>query len=97
MPKYITLCSYTDQGVKAIKESPARLDAAKQAFKAMGGEMTDFYLVMGEYDLVVIGDMPDDATTAKLALMIGAGGAIRTKTLRAFTEEEYRKIISELP
>ena len=97
MPTYIVLCNFTDQGVKAIKESPARLDAAKQAFKAMGGEMKAFYLVMGDYDMVVIGEMPDDVTTAKLALAIGSAGAIRTKTFRAFTEEEYRGIIAGLP
>ena len=70
------------------------LDAA---FKAMGGELNQFYLVMGRYDMVVIGEAPDDETAAKLALAIGSQGAIRTETLRAFTEEEYRTIISALP
>jgi uncharacterized protein with GYD domain len=97
MPTYISLCNFTDQGIKAIKESPARLEAVKGAFKAMGGEMKAFFLVMGEYDMVVIGEVPDDATVAKLALSIGSGGAIRTKTLRAYTEEEYKAIIAGLP
>lgn len=97
MPTYITLIRYTQQGVQNIKESPGRLDAAKEAFKAMGAELKAYYLTMGQYDAVVIGEAPNDEVVAKLALSIGAAGAIRTETLRAFTEDEYRKIISALP
>ena len=97
MATYISLLRFTQQGVENIKESPARLDAAKQAFQAMGAELKEFYLVMGEYDAVVVAEAPDDETVAKLALAIGAAGAIRTETLRAFPEEEYRKIIAALP
>jgi|SRR3990172_5733637 len=97
MPTYISLLRYTQQGVQNIKESPARLDAAKKAFQAMGGELKQWYLVMGQYDAVVVSEGPDDETAAKLALAIGAQGNIRTETLRAFTEEEYRKLIASLP
>ena len=97
MPTYITLMRYTQQGMGNIKESPARVDAAKEAFKAMGGELKEFYLVMGQYDAVVIGEVPDDETVAKLSLAIGSKGAIRMETLRAFTEDEYREIIAALP
>lgn len=97
MATYITLLRFTEKGIENIKEGPARLDAAKQAFQAMGAELKAFYLVTGAYDAVVIGEVPDDETVAKLALMIGSQGNIRTETLRAFTEDEYRKIISGLP
>jgi uncharacterized protein with GYD domain len=97
MPTYITLVRWTQQGIQNIKESSARLDAAKQAFKAMGAELKEIYLVMGRYDLVVIGEVPNDETVAKLSLAIGATGNIRTETLRAFPEDEYLKIIADLP
>ena len=97
MPTYIILLRYTQQGIGDIKESPKRLDAAKQAFRAMGAELKQWYLVMGQYDAVVIGEAPDDETVMKIALSIGARGAIRTETLRAFTEDEYRKLIAALP
>jgi uncharacterized protein with GYD domain len=97
MATYIVLLRYTQQGVEKIKESPARLDAAKKAFQAMGAELKQWYLVMGRYDAVVVGEAPDDETVAKLALAIGSQGSIRTETLRAFTEDEYRKIIAALP
>lgn len=97
MPTYVTLISYTQRGVENMKESPARLDAAKEVFKSMGAELKSFYLAMGRYDAVVISEGPDDETAAKLALTIGSAGAVRTETMRVFNEDEYRKLISELP
>jgi uncharacterized protein with GYD domain len=97
MRTFITLIRFTPQGIGGIKESPKRLDAAKQAFRAMGAELKQWYLVQGQYDAVVIGEAPDDETAMKLALIINSQGAIRTETLRAFTEDEYRKIIAALP
>lgn len=97
MPTYIVLINYTQQGIENIKAGPSRLDAAKEAAKAMGGEIKGFYLTMGRYDLVAIVEAPDDESVAKLVLAFGLGGAIRTETLRAFTEGEYRQIIAALP
>jgi uncharacterized protein with GYD domain len=97
MATYVSLISYTQQGMQNIKESPARLDAAKKAFKSMGAELKQWYLLIGEYDALIISEAPDDETVAKLLLMISALGNVRTKTLRAFTEDEYRKIIAGLP
>lgn len=97
MATYIVLINFTAKGVEDIKESPARLEAAKEGFKAMGAELKAFYSVLGRYDSVVIAEAPDDETAAKLALAIGSQGNIRTETLRAFTEDEYRKIVAALP
>lgn len=97
MPTYITLVHYTQQGIGKIKESPSRLEAAKKTFKSLGAEIKAFYLVTGQYDAVVIIEAPDDETAAKLAMATGSQGYIRTETMRAFTEAEYRKIIGELP
>ena len=97
MPTYMTLIRYTQQGIESIKDSPTRLDAAKDLYRSLGAEIKSFYLTMGRYDVVVISEAPDDETTTKLAMTIGSSGAIRTETFRIFTEDEYRKLISELP
>jgi uncharacterized protein with GYD domain len=97
MPTYVTLINYTQKGIENMKESPKRLDKAKEIFKAMGAEIKAYYLAMGRYDAVVIAEGPDDETAAKLALTVASAGAIRTETFRVFTEGEYRKMISELP
>jgi len=97
MGTYISLVNYTQQGIEKVKESPHRLDAVKKVYEAAGGKLLQFYLVMGRYDVVVIGEAPDEKAAAKIALTIGSKGAVRTETFRAFTEDEYRKIIAELP
>ena len=97
MATYISLLHFTQEGVEAIKESPTRLDAAKDLFRKMGAELKEFYMVMGQYDAVVVSEGPDDETVAKLVLMIGVQGAVRTETLRAFPEDEYREILAALP
>lgn len=96
MATYVSLLRYTDQGIRNIKESPSRLDAAKKAFQAAGGELKQFYLAMGRYDIVIVSEAPDDESTAKIALGLGSLGNIRTETIRVFTESEYRKIIGSL-
>lgn len=97
MPTYITLARWTQKGIENVKDSPSRLDAAKKAFKEGGGEIKEFYLTMGQYDMVVVGEAPDDETAARMNLKLGSTGAVRTETLRAFTEDEYRKIIAAVP
>ena len=99
MPTYITLFQWTQKGVEQLKNSPKRLDRRKEALKAVGGKVQAFYLTMGQYDFVVISDAPSDEVHAKtmLALASAGGGSVRTETLRAFTEDEYRQIISSLP
>jgi uncharacterized protein with GYD domain len=97
MPTYISLVQYTTKGIEAIKDSPKRLDAARKVFEEAGAKLKDFYLVMGEYDIVIISEAPNDEVVAKVNLMLGAKGSVRTQTSRAFSEAEYRKIVSSLP
>ena len=97
MPTYVTLLQWTQQGVTQIKESPSRLEAFKQALKSVGGELKSFYMVTGQYDMVAVIEAPSDAVGAGLLLQLASKGGVRTETLRAFTEDEYRKIIAALP
>ncbi len=96
MPSYVLLLHFTEQGIKNIKESPSRLDGVRKFFQEHGAQLKDFYLVTGQYDAVCICEVPNDEVLATLALSIGAKGNVRTETLRAFTEEEYRKIVAGL-
>lgn len=97
MSTYVLLANYTDQGIRNVKDSPGRLDAAQTLIRELGGEMKQFYLTMGAYDIVVVTELPSDEAAAKLALKLGSLGNVRTTTLKAFTEPEYRTIIAELP
>jgi uncharacterized protein with GYD domain len=97
MPHYLTLLRYTQQGAAKIKESPARLDAAKKAAEGSKGKIHAWYLTMGKYDAVLISEFPDDDAAARFMLSTGALGNVSTQTLKAFTEAEFRKIVSSLP
>ncbi len=97
MPTYVILSNWTDQGIRSVKESPKRLDATKKAIEAAGGKMLGYYLTMGRYDMVLIVEGSSDAVAATLALSAGSQGNIRTETLKAFPEAEYRNIIAKIP
>jgi uncharacterized protein with GYD domain len=96
MPTYMTLLNYTDQGIRNIKESPKRLDSTKRALEKLGGAVKAFYLTQGNYDGVLILEAPSEEALTKFLLTIGAAGNVRTNTLRAYTEEEFRKHIAAL-
>jgi len=96
MAKYILLMSWTDQGIKTVKDSPKRLDAGKDLAKKHGCKLEQFYMTTGAHDMVSVLDAPDDETAAKFVLTLGSGGNVRSTTLKAFPEESYRKIIGNL-
>jgi uncharacterized protein with GYD domain len=96
MPTYIALLKWTPQGVSRIKDSPSRLDAGRAAFKTAGIEMKEVFMTMGRYDLICVLEAPDDETLAKGMLGLGSQGNVATETLKAFTEDEYRKIVAAL-
>ena len=96
MPTYVLLANWTEQGIRGVKESPRRLDTAKKALKDMGGEFKYVFLTLGDYDLVVIYEAPDDAVAARFNLQLGMQGNIRTRTMKAFPEAAYREIITSL-
>jgi uncharacterized protein with GYD domain len=97
MPTYLALMRWTQEGLEKIKESPSRLAAGKKAVEAAGGKVISFYMLMGEYDMALVVEAPDDETLARFTLSLAAAGNIRSQTHRAFTEEEFRKIISSIP
>ena len=96
MPTYVMLANWTDQGARQVKDSPKRVEAAKKALTEMGGEWKSLYMTMGDYDLIVIYEAPDDAVAARFTLLLGEMGSVRTRTLKAFPEAAYREIVHSL-
>lgn len=94
MARYIALVNWTDQGIKNVKDSPARLAAARDLAKKYGCEMLDFHMTIGIYDMVVTIEAPNDEAAARFILALGSGGNIRTTTLKAFPEAAYREIVA---
>jgi len=97
MPTYITLYKLTDQGIRNIKDAPGRVEEAIKGFEAMGGKFIGFYAVMGEYDYVAIGELPNDEIAMTFALGLGSTGNVRSTSLKAFNKEEFGEIVKKLP
>ena len=99
MATYLMLFGLTEQGVRNVKGSPRRVQAARESFQTMGVHIKEFYAIMGlaPYDTMMILDAPDDEAVARAALSIASLGNVRTETVRAFTEDEYKRITVGLP
>jgi len=97
MPAYVMLMNLTEQGLKAVKDAPARIQSSVKAFEAVGGKVIAFYATMGEYDYVSIGEAPSDEVASAFALALAGQGHVRTKTLRGFTPEQFAGIVKRLP
>lgn len=96
MVTYLVLINWTDQGIRNVKESPKRLDAARKLAKDLGGEIKTVYMTQGSFDLALVAEMPNDEKLASFVLKLGSFGYVRTTTLKAYAEDEYRKIIEAL-
>jgi len=96
MSKYIMLLNWTEQGIKSIKNSGARYDAAKEMAAKSGCTLETIYMTFGQYDQVAILDAPSDEALATFNLRVGSLGNTRSVTLKAFPEAEYKKITAAI-
>ena len=97
METYIILGNLTEQGVKTMKDLPGRVEAAKAATEKAGGKWLGYWLTMGQYDFVVMAEGIDAVTAATVVLATSMQGNVRTETLRAFTFDEAKGIVANLP
>jgi uncharacterized protein with GYD domain len=95
MPRYVTLINWTEQGIAGFKESVDRYEAAQQQFEELGVRFVDVYWTLGDHDIVTILEADDDESATAALLSLGSAGNIRTKTMRAFSREEMRKVIDK--
>lgn len=97
MPTFVSLLKLTEQGIKNIKDAPARVEEGIKAVEKAGGKCVGFYALMGEYDYLIIGEAPSDEIMVAYMLGLGTLGNVKTTTMRAFTKEEFAKLISMMP
>jgi uncharacterized protein with GYD domain len=96
MATYIVLASFTDQGIRNVKDSPKRTEAFKGMAKKCGANVKDAFWTLGAYDMVAVVEAPDDTSITALGLSSGALGNVRTQTLRAFTEADMKTILGKM-
>ena len=96
MNTYVVLLNMTKKGIDTITESGERVEIVRNAVEGAGGRIKDYYLTMGSYDFMVVFEIPDDITMARLLLQVGQLGAVRTTCMRAFGEADYGEILAGL-
>jgi uncharacterized protein with GYD domain len=96
MATFVTLVNFTDQGMLNIQESPTRMEAFKQLIEAQGGTVKSAYWTMGSYDLVVVVEASEDSMMVA-GLKVGSLGNVRTQTLRGYSADEMKRLISKMP
>ena len=96
MSTYIALVTFTDQGVRYIRQTTERSKGLINAAANLGIKIKDIYWTMGAYDAVFTAEAPDDETMTAFAASIGGLGNIRTQTMRAFSADEMNEILGKL-
>ena len=96
MATYIVLGNFTDQGIRAVKDTTKRAEALHGLAKKVGVTVKEVYWTLGEYDVATIIEAPDDAAMCAFGLSIGTLGNVRTRTLRAFNADEMGRILGKL-
>lgn len=96
MGTYVTRINFTDPGIRGIKESPGRPAAPAKLAESVGAAMKQSYWTVGQYDMVVVFEGPEEALAACM-YKIGSLGNVRTSCLRAFTPDEMQKIVARIP
>ena len=96
MPTYVSLCNWTDQGIKNFKDTVSRGKEAEAAMAKLGVRFQSLYWTVGPYDLVAIVDADDEESATAALLALGAQGNIRTTTMRAYDAEGMSRIVGKL-
>ena len=96
MPTYVVLINWTDQGITNVKDTIKRAEAFKSALERSRGKTLDAYYTMGQYDIIITVELPNDESAMSILLATGVLGNVRTTTLKAFSLSEAEKIVSKL-
>ena len=94
---YVVLATFTDQGIRSVKESTSRADAAKEVAGKFGVKMREIYWTQGQYDLAIVCEAQDEASISAFGLAVASAGNVRFHTLRAFSRDEMGGILRKLP
>ncbi len=97
MPTYVLLFNWTEQGVRAVKDTTKRADTFKAQAEKLGVKVRESLWTVGPYDALALVEAPDDSAASRLAIWMGSQGMVRTLTMRCYTSAEMAKVIQGLP
>jgi uncharacterized protein with GYD domain len=95
MPRYLTLITFTEQGIREIKKTVKRADDFRKSVEAAGGNVLSQYWAMGEADGCVVFEAPDEEQGAALLLALAQKGNVRTRTMQVYDAGEYAQVLKQ--
>ncbi|HEX8910426.1 MAG TPA: GYD domain-containing protein [Anaeromyxobacteraceae bacterium] len=96
MATYVSLLQFTDQGIRTVKDTTKRAEAAQAMAAKVGVKSVEILWTLGAYDLVLVGEAPDDETMTAYALSMASLGNVRTCTMRAYRAKEVAAILAKM-
>jgi uncharacterized protein with GYD domain len=96
MPTYIVLGNFTDQGVRNVKDTLKRVEGVRGIARKLGITVKDAYWTLGQYDVALVAEAPDEAAMTAFGLSVGAQGNVRTQTIRALTADEMGQLLGRM-
>jgi uncharacterized protein with GYD domain len=96
MVTYVVLSSFTDQGIRNVKDTLKRADAFKELANKFGVTVKEIFWTQGQYDIVTVVEAQDELSATALNMSLGALGNIRTQTLRAFAANEMKQVLTKM-
>lgn len=97
MPTYVALAKFTDQGLRSVKQTVSRADAAREMASTFGVKMDTIYWTQGQYDIVTICEARDETAISAFSLALASAGNVKFETLRAFERDEMAAVLKKLP
>jgi uncharacterized protein with GYD domain len=96
MPKYISLVSFTQEGLRNVKDTRKRAKEFAERARRQGVDIKETYWTVGRYDIVHLFEAPDDAAAATISIALSSFGNVRSETMRAFDANEIEKILGDV-
>jgi uncharacterized protein with GYD domain len=79
MPLFLSQVSYTEQAWQALVSNPQnRVEALQPVLEKLGGKIINSYFAFGDYDVILVSELPDSVSAAALAIAVSAGGACKS-------------------
>jgi uncharacterized protein with GYD domain len=97
MVTYMTLMTLTDQGIKKVKEAPERIESGLKAFEKTGGKLIGFWIAIGKYDYVSVGESISDEAALAWAIGLSSQGNVRVESIKLYSKEQFAGLIKMLP
>ena len=96
MPKYISLVSFTQEGLRNVKDTRKRAKEFSDRARQQGVDIKETYWTVGRYDIIHLFEAPDDASAATISIALSSFGNVRSETMRAFNAKEIEKILGDV-